>query len=75
MAIERSNIEQEIPIYVTFFQCQAILARTLIPWKDSPSAKFTVNVKLWIGKSLTALFSEIETKKGIKKTGWYHLSM
>jgi len=43
-----------------FTQCEAILARTLIPCQDTPSAKVTVVAKLVAKNPLRALFSGIE---------------
>ena len=45
-----------------FSQCEAILARTMIPCQDTPSAKVTVNAKLKVEAPLTILFSGPETK-------------
>jgi leukotriene-A4 hydrolase len=43
-----------------FTQCQAILARSLLPCQDTPGAKTTVEAKLTVAKPFIALFSGIE---------------
>jgi leukotriene-A4 hydrolase len=45
-----------------FTQCEAILARTLIPCQDTPSAKVQVTASLTVRKPLVALFSGIQTQ-------------
>jgi leukotriene-A4 hydrolase len=43
-----------------FTQCQAILARSLLPCQDTPGAKITVEAKLTVAKPFVALYSGIQ---------------
>lgn len=54
----RQTLSKKYPFMFT--QCEAILARTLIPCQDSPSAKVTVEANLTVEKPLIALYSGIE---------------
>ena len=43
-----------------FTQCEAILARTLLPCQDTPSAKVSLDVKVQVKSPLVVLFSGLE---------------
>lgn len=48
-----------------FAQCEAILARSLLPCQDSPSVKVTVEAKLIADNPLVALFAGVEVGKSL----------
>ncbi|HAP00601.1 MAG TPA: aminopeptidase [Bacteroidetes bacterium] len=57
-----------------FTQCEAILARTLLPCQDSPGIRFTYEANVQVPENMLALMSA-ENPQAKNETGKYHFNM